>query len=987
EIPQRPQNQGETLLDYPKPIHKFHPRYHYPDCAPPIAGEDNDCEFCIPFRLLSDEIQRVKEQGRGQLADRHRNGWQRMKAGEISINQVHNDYYNPGPEINNHKQYVELRTKWNTILKKRIQEVDDYFAHQDCQPMDLDKQDKPEDPMKVDLQEKVTDEDIDFEQIGCMIIQDKGVEVRLEWSKNGIKFDHKFIPWSSIRYWQNKFRRETKDPIRVRSWKGPYATCWCIFQGEYSLLEDDQSCDRCEYWFLVLHYLSKLPNDFLKSLINDHTIHPWFKPAKVINQDWQNANFAKSFQVKLLSKRAIMPQKAHQGDAAWDIFAAEHCKADELGIVIVPTHIKLCYTKGHYGKLETKSSQALKGIQVLGGVLDEGFTGEIKVILKTSLANYEVHPGDKVAQLIIHKRVDAELENEELAERGNKGFGSSGTEHKNPIKRVFKIMQANGREISNGQKEQLSKLLAGYADIFRQESNDINTTVNHTEHFIRLTDYTPIHEANRVMPPVKKQFLKAEIEQMLKTGVISESPPSVPWGFQVVIVQKKDGSLRLCVDYRRLNQVTIKDGYPLPRIEDIISRMGKAKYFTSLDLASGYWQVPMAKDSKEFTTFICPYGQYYFNVMPFGLTNAPATFQRMMNKTLRGLVENFCEVYLDDILIYSETFEDHLQHIKAVMERLNEHGLKLKQKKCHFAQLETEYLGFILSDGAQKPAPRIIEAIQNFPEPELGKRVQLKTIQSYLGLCNFYRKFIHKYQDIVSTLSELLKEYIETRTPHPTRKGRWIKKKEKNDRIWKEKHHEAFQELKSVFQKTIEEGGIRLAYPIPGREYIIRTDASDAGIGAALLQRTPEGDELPIMYAHRVYHGAEPYYCMTDKEALAVREAVKKWFSHYVWGTKFKVYTDHAPLLSAFKNRPLDSIRLGLWIEELTGFDFELIHVPGKDNELADILSRCPNKVTLLQCLFYKRGRVNIIDNLLQDGLPYDCIMAYPELASFWNGY
>ncbi|CAG8655103.1 2724_t:CDS:2, partial [Paraglomus occultum] len=190
---------------------------------------------------------------------------------------------------------------------------------------------------------------------------------------------------------------------------------------------------------------------------------------------------------------------------------------------------------------------------------------------------------------------------------------------------------------------------------------------------------------------------------------------------------------------------------------------------------------------------------------------------------------------------------------------------------------------------------------------------------------------------------------------------RWIKKKYKNDRIWREKHHEAFQELKSVFQKTIEEGGIRLAHPLPGREYIIRTDASDAGISAALLQRTPEGDELPIMYARtkipglsgrmlkcyavppvarnitfeellrRVRRDAAPY---TYKEALAV----KKWFSHYVWGTIFKVYTDHAPLLSAFKNRQLDNIRLGLWIEELTGFDFELIHVPGKNNELADIL-------------------------------------------------
>jgi len=414
--------------------------------------------------------------------------------------------------------------------------------------------------------------------------------------------------------------------------------------------------------------------------------------------------------------------------------------------------------------------------------------------------------------------------------------------------------------------------------------------------------------------------------------------------------------------------------------------MGKARYFTSLDLASGYWQVPMAEESKQYTTFCCPYGQFQFNVMPFGLTNAPATFQRMMDKVLRGLVEEICMVYLDDILIFSETFEDHLKHIKAVLNRLEENGLKLKEKKCHFALLELEYLGFLLSDGAQKPLPRIIEAIQNFPEPKLGEKVRLKTIQSYLGLCNFYRKFIPKYQDIVKTLNELRKEQLEIRTPHPTRKGRFRVTKVPNDRIWKEKHHEAFEQLKLAFQNTIEEGGTRLAYPLPDREFIIRTDASDAGIGAALLQLTPDGDELPIVYAHRIFHGAENSYETTDKEGLAVYEAITKWFPQYIWGTHFKVYTDHAALLGAFKNRPFDSVRLGRWINKLTIYDFELVHVPGKDNELADILSRCPNKVTLLNCLFYKHlGKVTF-DHLLQTGVPYNCVMAYPELISFWNG-
>ena len=370
--------------------------------------------------------------------------------------------------------------------------------------------------------------------------------------------------------------------------------------------------------------------------------------------------------------------------------------------------------------------------------------------------------------------------------------------------------------------------------------------------------------------------------------------------------------------------------------------------------------------------------------MPFGLTNAPATFQRMMDNVLRGLTEDFCEVYLDDILIYSETFKGHLKHIETVMTRLQKNGLKLKQKKCHFAQLEVEYLGFILGNGAHRTSPRIIEAIQNFPEPVLGTKVNLKIVQSYLGLCNFYRKFIHKYQDLVNPLNELRKEYIETRIPHPTRKGRTKIVKTPNDRIWKEKHHEVFERIKAAFQKTLEEGGTRLAYPLPDREFLIRTDASDAGIGAALLQRTPEGDELPIMYAHRVFHGAEPYYSTTEKEGLAVLEAIKKWFPQYVWGEKFKVYTDHAALLSAFKNRELDGPRLGKWINKLTEFDFDLVHTPGKDNELADILSRCPKKVSLVKSLLIKLSIEEKEND--QDGpgvILNEIAETYPELVKF----
>ena len=936
-----PPVQGERLMTYPAPIHPFDPDWHYPDCAAPV-GEDNDCRHCIPFRILDYDIQEALEQLRKEKHDKHYNGFSAKKARKISWDELEDEYYNPGSEIRNKSRYKELRDKMNKKIRERVEAVDNYFARKNGELMDLDKEEKVVDSM-----------DVDPKPTNSIIVQNNGVQVTLEWDDKGIKFEGNEHPWFMIKYWQNKIKRKTKSPIRIRSWQGPYASCWCILEDKsHKNLDDNQECNRCEYWISVLHYISKLPEEVTKPLTEAHIIHPWYKPIETLDRTWQTPNHSSKFQVQLLTKKAIIPNKAYASDAAWDIFAAEDCVANENGVAIVPTHIKLQYEKGYYGQLKTKSSQAIKGITVLGGILDEGYKGEIKVILQRALQpDLKIKQGEKVAQLIICKNEDVTEENVHLEERGIRGFGSSGKwakdsetlkDREKRLKQILNITTSKDPEITLEQKEQLSKLLKKYASSFVENSSDIQTTVKGFEHSIELLKENPICEANRHMSPIKKAFLKEELQKMKEKGVISECPPNTPWGFQVVIVKKKDGTLRLCVDYRKLNQVTVRDEYPLPKIQELIDRMGKAKYFTSLDLASGYWQVPMNPKSKKYTAFVCPYGQFQFNVMPFGLTNAPATFQRMMDRILNELREDFCEVYLDDILIYSETFEQHLKHIERVIQRLDDYGLKLKHKKCHFAQLETEYLGFILGNGSYRTAPRIIEAIQNFPEPKLNEEVKLKDIQSFLGVCNFYRKFIDNYKDLIAPINKLLAEKIKTRIPAPKRsRKKWIITEEKNSRIWTEEHHIAFQKIKEVFQKTREEGGIRLAYPIPGRKFIIRTDASKEGIGAVLAQVSPDGGELPIMYAHRVYNEAEKYYPITDQEGLAVKDAIKKWFHPYIWGESFKLYTDHQPLLSAFKNRTIDG-RLGKWIYNLSEFDFELIHVQGEDNAMADKLSRCP---------------------------------------------
>ena len=235
---------------------------------------------------------------------------------------------------------------------------------------------------------------------------------------------------------------------------------------------------------------------------------------------------------------------------------------------------------------------------------------------------------------------------------------------------------------------------------------------------------------------------------MLEANVIRRSKS--PWSFPVVIVDKKDGSKRFCVDFRKLNQVTKANSYPLPLIDDILALLGKAKYFTSLDLKSGYWQVLMEEVDKEKTAFACHPGLFEFNVMPFGLCCAPAIFQELMSIVLQGL-GHFATAYLDDILIYSETLEQHMSHLETVFERLRQHGLKLKLKKCSFLQLETQYLGFIINGRGISPDPKKVEAIRSLPTPTC-----VREVRSFIGMCSYYRRFIPNFSEIAEPVIAFL---------------------------------------------------------------------------------------------------------------------------------------------------------------------------------------------------------------------------------------
>src|SRR3989337_1989222 len=233
----------------------------------------------------------------------------------------------------------------------------------------------------------------------------------------------------------------------------------------------------------------------------------------------------------------------------------------------------------------------------------------------------------------------------------------------------------------------------------------------------------------------QKKIIKEEIEKMEKSGIIRKSYS--PWTSPVVIVDKKDGSKRFCIDYRKLNDITITDAHPLPRIDDLLEQCISAKYFSSMDLASGYWQVEMNEQDKEKTAFTCHLGLYEFDVMPFGLKNAPATFQRLMNHVLREYLYKFAVVYIDDILIYSKTFEKHTEHLEKIFKKLQEAELMIKLKKCKFCESNIEFLGHVVGRDRLKPDPGKIEKIKNLKEP-----TNLTTLRGVLGLFSYYRKFV-----------------------------------------------------------------------------------------------------------------------------------------------------------------------------------------------------------------------------------------------------
>lgn len=478
---------------------------------------------------------------------------------------------------------------------------------------------------------------------------------------------------------------------------------------------------------------------------------------------------------------------------------------------------------------------------------------------------------------------------------------------------ILDQMEIDVKALSLDQQRAVETMLWENQAAFARHADDFGCT-NAITHDIPTGDTPPIRERYRQIPPKLYQEVKTLLKQMIDSGVVRGSQS--PWAAPVVLVKKKDGTIRFCVDYRRLNACTARDSYPLPRIEESLTALGRAKYFSTLDLASGYWQVPVAEQDKAKTAFILPMGLFEFNRMPFGLTNAPGTFQRLMERCLGDLNFEATLIYLDDIIVYSATFQEHLNRLGQVLERLRSHGLKVKPKKCHLFKREIEYLGHRVSQDGVLPSQDKVAAIRQWLVPRT-----LRELKAFLGLTGYYRRFIKDYAKIAGPLNELL------RGTAGQPKGQSIP--------WGQKQEEAFQALKEALTSAP-----ILAYADFDKPFILATDGSLYGLGAVLSQ-VQDGHERVIAYASRSLRDTErnPHnYSSFRLELLALVWAMTEKFAGYLTGAKIFVRTDNNPLAH------LGTAKLGAleqrWAARLAKYDFSIRYRSATENTNADGLSR-----------------------------------------------
>ena len=468
-----------------------------------------------------------------------------------------------------------------------------------------------------------------------------------------------------------------------------------------------------------------------------------------------------------------------------------------------------------------------------------------------------------------------------------------------------KLYEESKEHLSEDQCNKLAQLLIEFQDVFAKSEFDLGT-FHDIQHGIDTGDARPVKQRMRRTPACFKGEEEAHLKKMLEAGVIRESTSE--WASAPVLIRKRDGSVRWCIDYRALNEVTVKDVFPLPLVDDCLDTLAGSMWFSKLDANSAYWQVEIKEEDRKKTAFITKYGLFEHTKMGFGLCNAPATFARVMNLVLRGLTWKTVLAFLDDILVLGGSFEEHLQNLAEVFLRLREYGLKLKPKKCLLFHQEVEFLGRMVSSNKLAMSSQNVQVIHDWPVPTCSKDVE-----RFLGLANYHRSFVKDFSKRAEPLYRLVG------------KGKFQ---------WTDREQEAFEDLK----RALSEPPV-LALLNNHDSFILDTDSSDTAIGAELIQVQNDLEKV-IAYGSFALTPDQRRYCTTRKELLAIVRFTRQ-YRYYLLGRPFTVRTDHASLtwLLRFKN---PEGQLARWMEELSQYNMILKHRPGAKHGNADALSRIP---------------------------------------------
>ena len=473
---------------------------------------------------------------------------------------------------------------------------------------------------------------------------------------------------------------------------------------------------------------------------------------------------------------------------------------------------------------------------------------------------------------------------------------------KNKVEEIYLVSHTN----DDYEGEIPSSLYEEFKSVFMEELPPNLPPKREINHRIELLPGTaPIAKNRYRLSYEENQELERQLTDLEKKGFIqpSQSPFSAP----ILFVKKKDGSRRLCLDYRALNKATIKNKFPLPVIEDLIHSLSGAKVFSKLDLKSGYHQIRIDGQDTPKTAFASNRGHYEWTVLPFGLTNGPATFQQTMNHIFRPYLNDFIVVYIDDILIYSKSEKEHEEHLKIVMNLLKSNQLFLAPKKCVFWKKEIQFLGYTIKDNEVHLEDQKLDCIAKWQRPNT-----IKQLRSFLGFVNFYSKFVENFSLIATPLYNLTK---------------------KNKKfIWNKTEEEAFCKLKEVIAKKPV-----LILPDPTREFVVETDASSLSTGAVLNQKV-DGEIRPVAFTSKKLNDYESKYPPRQLELLGIIHALEKW-RHFLLGQKFKLLTDHKSLEYLFTQKGITP-RMARWHEKLSEYEFDIEYRPGKQNTTADALSR-----------------------------------------------